>query len=162
MPGGRDVLLVGSGAQGGPAEGSALRTALGSSDFYLPFMHRLAIPRNTSQAAYVRYILPLPISQTERIWIDFPKGCGGLVGFQLWRGVEQVFPLPAGNWLTADGYTLNFRLSHVIENEPYEVELRGYNLDDTYQHTIWMVLELHGLDEESSPQLQAFLKTLKG
>lgn len=162
MVGIRQKVTARKGAQDGPAEGSILRTALGSSDFYLPFMHRFAVPKNTAKTAYTSYTLPIPASQVERIWVEFPRGCAGLVGFQLWRGVEQVFPNPAGNWLISDGYTLNFRLSHVIDREPYEVELRGYNTDDTYQHTIWVMIELRGLDDETSPQLQSFLQALKG
>lgn len=155
--------VLGSGSKKGSASDSAtLLTGLASSDFYLPFFHYLAIPKNTVIASYANYVLKLPIAQIHRIWIEFPKGCAGLVGFSLWRGVEQIFPLPAGVWLRSDGYTFNFAFTHLIDSEPYEVELRGYNLDDTYQHTIWVGLELRGLYRDISPNLQSFMQALQG
>ena len=154
---------LGSGSvRGSVSEGATLNTGLADSNFFLPFFHYLAIPKNTTSTAPISYHLPLPISQTHRIWVEYPKGCAGLVGFQLWRGVEQIFPLPASTWLRSDGFTLNFAFTHIIDREPYEVELRGYNLDDTYQHTVWIGLELRGLPSETSPQLQSFLDALKG
>lgn len=159
----RSTSVKGSGSKKGSIiEGATLQTGLANSDFYLPFFHYLAIPKNTAITSYISYTLSLPISQTHRIWIEYPKGCAGLVGFQLWRGVEQIFPLPLGTWLRSDGYTLNFAFTHFIDREPYEVELRGYNLDDTYQHTIWIGLELRGLPGELSMIMQSFLETLKG
>jgi hypothetical protein len=159
----RSTRVSGSGSMEGSAgNGATLQTGLASPDFYLPFFHYLSIPKNTAIASYTSYVLKLPIAQTHRIWIEFPKGCAGLVGFQLWRGVEQIFPLPAGVWLRSDAYTLNFAFSHLIDKEPYEVELRGYNLDDTYQHTLWIGLELRGLPSEMSEILASFMREIKG
>ena len=159
----RSTSVKGSGSKKGSAViGATLQTGLANSDFFLPFFHYLQIPKNTAIASFISYIMPLPISQTHRIWIEFPKGCTGLVGFQLWRGVEQIFPLPPGVWLRSDNYTLNFAFTHLIDKEPYEVELRGYNIDDTYQHTIWIGLEMRGLPGELSTTMQSFLAELKG
>jgi hypothetical protein len=159
----RSIPVKGSGSkQGSVTESATLLTGLANSDFYLPFFHYLAIPKNTVIASYISYTLPLPISQIHRLWIEYPKGCAGLVGFQLWRGVDQIFPLPPGVWLRSDGFTLNFAFSHWIDKEPYEVQLRGYNLDDTYNHTLWIGLELRGLPGELSTEMQSFLEALKG
>lgn len=158
----RSNPILGSGStEGSVTEGATLQTGLANPDFFLPFFHYMTIPKNVAIASYQSYILELPISQIYRIWIEFPLGCVGLVGVQLWRKVEQIFPLPAGVWLRSNGVTLNFYFSHLIDAEPYEVEIRGYNLDDTYQHTIWVGLELRGLPEEPTPQMQAFLDTLR-
>jgi hypothetical protein len=161
MPTTRKTLSVRKGAGSSPQEGTALRTALGSVDFYLPFFHFMTIPKNTSQANYLSYVMSLPISQTERMWVEFPEGCKGLVGVQIWRATEQIFPLPAGVWLRSDRSTLNFRFSHVIDREPYEIEIRGYNVDDTYQHTPWIGLELHGLTREISAGLKSLIAAVE-
>jgi hypothetical protein len=154
---------LGSGKSKGVAlAGDTLTTGLGSPDFHLPFFHYLAIPKNTAILSYTSYTLILPVGKINRIWVEYPKGCAGLVGFQLWRGTQQIFPLPAGNWLRSDGFTLNFAFTHLVDAEPYEVELRGYNLDDTYQHTIWISLEMSGLPNELSNLMQSFLSTLTG
>jgi hypothetical protein len=159
----RSNSVKGSGSKKGSVIADAtLQTGLANSDFYLPFFHYLAIPKNTAITSYVSYKLTLPISQTHRLWVEFPKGCAGLVGFQLWRGVNQIFPLPSGVWLRSDGFTLNFAFSHWIDAEPYNVELRGYNLDDTFTHTIWIGLELRGLPGELSNTMLSFLEALQG
>lgn len=158
----RNNSILGSVSQeSSVTESATLQTGLANPDFFLPFFHYLAIPKNTAIASYVSYTLELPVSQIYRVWIEYPLGCAGLVGVQLWRKVEQIFPLPAGVWLRSNGVTLSFYFSHLIDAEPYEVEIRGYNLDDTYQHTIWVGLELRGLPTEPNPQVQAFLNTLR-
>lgn len=154
---------LGSGSDRGVISSSdALTTGLASPDFHLPFFHYLAIPKNTVQSAYVSYTLRLPIGRINKIWLEYPLGVAGLAGVQLWRGVRQIFPLPEGNWLRSNNSTLNFSFTHDIDSEPYEVEIRGYNLDDTYQHTIWISLEMSGLPNAITPLLQSFLDTLKG
>jgi hypothetical protein len=155
-------LSVAKGAGGGGKQETALRTALGSSDFYLPFFHFLTIPKNTAIASYVSYTLPLPISQSERIWLEFPKGCAGLVGIQLVRGTVQIFPLPTGTWFKTETPPISFKLSHLFDTEPYEITIRGYNLDDTYEHTPWIALELHGLTKDVPPKLQEFMNFIQG
>jgi len=155
-------LSVAKSAGSGGKQETALRTALGNSDFYLPFFHYMTIPKNTAATSYTSFTMPLPVSQTERLWVEFPAGCKGLVGLQLWRGVEQIFPLPAGVWLVSDNAVMNFRFSHLIDTEPYEVTIRGYNTDDTYPHTPWMGLELHGLSKDIPPKLQEFISYIQG
>lgn len=141
--------------------GNTPASDLSSPDFFLPFFHYLAIPKNTAQDSYTSYTLILPIGRINNIWLEYPKGCAGLAGIQVWRGARQIFPLPEGVWLRSDGYTFRFPFTHLIDSEPYEVEMRGYNLDDTYQHTIWIGLEMSGLPSELSENMQAFLQTLK-
>lgn len=139
----------------------ALSTGLTSPDFHLPFFHYLTIPKNTAIASYASYELTLPTGRINKIWVEFPKGCAGLVGFQMWRGEQQIFPLPSGVWLKSDNSVMNFQLTHYIDTVPYEVDLRGYNLDDTYSHTIWIGLEMSGAPSEVSAQMQSFLDTLR-
>ena len=148
--------------EGVASGGDALNTALADENFYLPFFQYLPVPKNTSAVDYLSVTLDLPVSQSERLWLEFPKGCAGLVGLQLYHGVEQIFPLPAGNWVRSDNFVFNFRLTHLWNKDPFTVEARAYNLDDTYIHTIWFALELRGMPKGLSKTMQSFLKTLQG
>lgn len=148
--------------KGGNGNVTALQTALGSSDFHLPFFHYLAIPKSTAQANYLSFNLDLPIGRINRLWLEFPRGVSGLAGIQIYRGVTQIFPLPAGVWFRSDNAIFNFAFSHDMTTEPYFIELRGYNDDDTYQHTIWIGFEMSGKPSDLSPQLQGLLNYLKG
>lgn len=144
-------------SEGAINEGSALALDLSSPSFNLPLFHYIAVPRNTTVANYLSYTMNLPKGAINRIWVEFPKGCAGLVGFQLWREARQIFPMPYGIWLKSDGATLSFAFTHEITTNPYFVELRVYNLDDTFPHTIWVGLEMRGLYSDIPPEMQGFL-----
>jgi hypothetical protein len=148
--------------QGATVESSALALDLSSPNFNLPIFHYLVVAKNTGVLSYTSYILNLPKGAIQRIWIEYPKGCAGLVGFQLWREARQIFPLPYGVWLRSDGITLSFAFTHEIVTNPFWVEIRAYNLDDTYQHTIWIGLEMRGLYADITPEMQGFINYMMG
>jgi len=141
---------------------ASVQSDLSQPDFSIPFIHYLEIPKSTPLTAPLVYTLNLPIGKINKLWIEFPRGCSGLAGFQMHRATRQIFPLPEDVWLRSDNIVMAFAFSHAIKTEPYEVILKGYNLDDTYPHTIWIVLEMSGFSKELTPAMQAFMKTLQG
>lgn len=84
-----------------------------------------------------------------------------MAGVQIWRGANQIFPLPAGVWLRSDNAVLNFAFTHEVITNPFEVTLKGYNTDDTYQHTVWVGFEMRGVNTELSTNMRAFLRSLQ-
>jgi hypothetical protein len=147
--------------ESGNTDAPTLPTGLADPNFYLPFFQYMPLPKNTAITSYLSFTMRLPVSVSERLWVEFPSGCAGLVGVQLWRGVNQIFPIPAGTWFRSNGFVFSFKFTHFFDTEPFDVEFRGYNLDDTFQHTPWVALELHGIPDEQSLQLQSFLDTLR-
>lgn len=148
--------------EGGSTPVPALPTGLGSADFNLPFFHVFHVLKSTTQASPYTYNLTLPIGIIRRLTIEFPKGCAGLVGIQVYRGVTQVFPLPAGVWLKSDNSVLKFEFTHEMFTEPMFLELRAYNEDDTYFHEPWIGFEMSGQTRDIPPQLVGLLNYLKG
>lgn len=147
---------------GNAPKGVAVSYDLSKPDFSIPFFHYLTIPKNTSRAVPLTYDMKLPLGMIYRLWVEFPKGCSGLVGFRMERATIQIFPLPDGVWLRSDNSVMSFGFTHPIRSEPHEVKLYGYNLDDTYDHTIWVGLEMRGFAKDMPPELQSFIKTLTG
>ena len=141
-----------------PAKSGAV--GLSSFDFFLPFFQYMDLPKGTSEEGYFAFSLNLPAGVIRKIWAEFPNGCMGLVGVQLWRGPRQIFPLPEGVWLRSNDSVLNFAFSEIIDREPFTVELRAYNLDDTYNHTVWIGLEMSGPKAALSQNAQAFLSLM--
>lgn len=141
---------------------ASVQSDLSQPDFSIPFFHYFTIPKSTPIATPLTYTLNLPIGKINKLWIEYPKGCSGLVGFQLHRSTRQIFPQPEDIWLRSDNSVMAFAFSHAIKTEPYEVLLKGYNIDDTYEHTIWIGLEMSGFNKELTPAMQAFMKTLTG
>lgn len=155
-PSGLVVSTSGNGTK------AASQTALANPEFRLPFFYYLTVPKSTTQTSPLIVEFNLPIGIINRLWLEFPRGVSGLAGVQIYRGVTQVFPLPAGVWFRSDNAVFNFAFSHDMTTEPYFIELRGYNDDDTYQHTIWIGFEMSGKPSDLSPQLQGLLNYLKG
>lgn len=150
----------GDNNKGGQANLPAFVGDKASKDYSLPFVHYLTIPKNTTKAAYLEYVMHLPVGTIKRLWIEFPPGCAGLAGIQIFRRIYQIFPMPQDVWFRSDAAVLNFAFVHSVHNEPYEVLLRGYNNDDTYDHTIWFAFEMTGLSEDLSPGMAKFLEAL--
>jgi hypothetical protein len=87
-------------------------------------------------------VLRLTRGIVKRVEVVFPRGCAGLVGVRIFRGPIQIIPLNAPAWLDTDGETIGINTEIDLSVNPYEVEIRGYNLDDTYSHTIRFRFEL--------------------
>jgi hypothetical protein len=72
----------------------------------------------------------------KEIALTFPRGLAGLVGVRLFRSTRQVIPQNPVEWLVTDGETVTAKVDVDLSQEPYELELRGYNEDEVYNHTI--------------------------
>lgn len=95
-----------------------------------------AIPANTTKASPKELDVKLTHGVIHRIEVGFPPGCAGLAHLQIRRGLHQVWPTnPQGSFNT-DGYTIPINEYYELATEPYILTLVGWNLDDTYPHTL--------------------------
>jgi hypothetical protein len=99
--------------------------------------YALTIPANTPIATPATLHAALNLGTLTRLEIQFPAGCAGLVGVGIWRYEVLTFPSNPGAWFIADNHVIAFDEDFLIDREPYALSLRGYNLDDTYPHTIY-------------------------
>lgn len=155
---GRVKGLKGSGRENAPGPIADLT----DPNFALPFVYYMTVPKNTAIASPLTYDIVLPKGRITRVWSEFPKGCSGLAGLQLYRGPEQIFPLPKNIWLKSDNAVIPLAFSHLIITEPFNVTMRCYNLDDTYQHVIGLIIEMRGLQGAVSDQMQGLMDFLAG
>lgn len=139
----------------------AFRADLSSSEFSLPFTSFISVPKNTSADSPYLYTLRLPVGVIKKLWVEFPRGCMGLVGLQIHRAVEQLFPIPSGGWFRSDDAVYDFNFTHYVNTEPFECEFRTYNLDDTYTHTIHVTLEMTGFLKDIPGGLAELLSLVK-
>jgi len=73
------------------------------------------------------------------IWlleVDFPSGCCGLQHVQIFDGSYQVLPASPGESLHGDNVTARFDDLYLKQAAPFELKIRTWNLDDTWQHTV--------------------------
>ena len=146
---------------GGVVVSLPVRGLLGR-DYSLPFQYRISNPKNTAIANPIKTIIELPRGRINKIWLEFPSGCAGLAGLQLWRGARQIFPLIEGDWFIADGVFLPISYTEILDSEPYTIEVRTYNVDDTFQHTLTLILEMSGISATPTEKALQLLGALEG
>jgi len=95
----------------------------------------VTVPKNTPKESPVEQMVRLTAGVVEKVEITFPSGCAGLVGLRILRGGHVVWPTSPGEWFVSDDYTISFPERYPILDEPLELRLQAYNLDDTYNHT---------------------------
>lgn len=94
------------------------------------------IPANTTKAAPTELDVKLTHGVVHRVEIGFPSGCAGLAHLQIRNALNQVWPTnPEGDFNT-DDYTIPIDDYYELFEEPYILTLVGWNLDDTYSHTL--------------------------
>uniref|UniRef100_A0A6H1ZPA0 Uncharacterized protein n=1 Tax=viral metagenome TaxID=1070528 RepID=A0A6H1ZPA0_9ZZZZ len=72
-----------------------------------------------------------------RVEFQFPAGCAGLAGVIVTDGGFQVWPSTLGKWFATDNFTIGFDDMYLKGSDPFQFDFWGYNLDDTYDHTIY-------------------------
>lgn len=106
------------------------------------FVKELEIPANTAKASPEKAQMLLGFGYITRVAIHFPSGCAGLAYFRIKESLHVLYPTTPGVWFRADGETIPFNDQHTFFEPPYELTLQGYNLDDTFSHTIIARIEV--------------------
>jgi len=120
------------------------------------------IPANTTKKAPHEQEVYLPPGVIHRIEVGFPTGCAGLAHFIIRHGLNQLWPTNANGSFNFDGYTIVINEFYVIKTEPFILTLVGWNLDDSFPHTLEIrfgVLPLETLAPEET-FIEAFKKLL--
>lgn len=91
---------------------------------------------NTAKADEKITKLKLTAGIIHQLDIVFPAGCAGLAYIALFHGLHQVWPTNPDEYFHTDGETLSFKEFFQLPTEPYVIEAKTYNLDDTYNHAI--------------------------
>jgi len=94
------------------------------------------IPANTTKKSPLREDINLTHGIIHRVEIGFPAGCAGLVYLQIVQGLHQIWPTNADGSFNTDDYTIAFNEYEDMTTEPFTLTLIGWNLDDTYDHTL--------------------------
>jgi len=95
----------------------------------------LPTPANTSYAD--RIVTPLRVypGTVRRVWVGFPHGCFGLCHVKVYQGSWQVWPWDVRTDFHWNDYVFTFEDFYRITDEPCELRIEHWNLDDSYDHT---------------------------
>ena len=100
------------------------------------FITSLTIPANTPKHQPYGVYSRLNIGTIISCDIAFPAGCVGLAGCSILGDGGKIIPTNANDWIVGDNEIVKFNLSLDIRTYPTFLFIQGYNLDDTYNHTL--------------------------
>lgn len=98
------------------------------------YIHRLTIPANTAESAKERLDFSLPNGTLSKVAIAFPPGPKGLAHVQVFHNEHQLFPANVEGSYRWDDYTIIWEGEYLLEEAWNQLSIRGWNLDDTYEH----------------------------
>jgi len=102
----------------------------------------LAIPANTPEAAPVTKKITVEGAILNTISILIPDGHVALARMAMFYGIKQIFPYEAGTWLRGNAESVSFRLNWLLPEPRTILTFKGWNEDDTYQHTFYIRVQV--------------------
>jgi len=109
-----------------------------SLDFTIPITATKANPHHS--------VLDVTKGLVYRVEFQFPAGCAGLAYMAVFDGGFQVWPSTLGEFFHTDNFTIAFDEMYLKSSAPYQFDFYGYNLDETYPHTIYCRIGLADKD----------------
>jgi hypothetical protein len=86
------------------------------------------------------------------VWLQFPRGCAGLVHARVLRAGSQIWPANPDADIASDGFIVNWSDEYDMTDTPLTLTLSAYNLDDTYPHTVTLWLETRPVEDYQAAQ----------
>jgi hypothetical protein len=74
--------------------------------------------------------------------VQIPPGPAGLLSIQIFDGAFQLLPYTRGEALSGDDVLFNYDDLYMKNAEPFQFEIKTWNLDDTFEHTCWVHIGL--------------------
>ena len=105
------------------------------------------IPQNTSAENPQHDTLDVCRGLIYRVEFQFPAGCAGLAYVAAYDGGHQLYPSSIGEFFHTDNFTIAFDDLYLKLVQPWQLDFYGYNLDDTYPHTIYCRIGMVDKDE---------------
>jgi len=100
------------------------------------FQIEVATPPNTPASAPVVARLAVYPGVTRQVWVGFPRGCYGLAHMQIWHWGWQLWPWTPQTSYHWNDYMFTFEDRYPILEEPLELVVKSWNLDDSFEHTL--------------------------
>jgi len=126
------------------------------------YFTKLKIPAKTPVDAPTEKDVELEGEVLDRLAYLIPPGWAALAHFSVFYGIKQIYPAEKDTWVTGDNLFRDVPIRWRLPESPCILTVKGYNEDDTYDHTVYLWL-LTKPEEEVWPLriLIDFVKILK-
>ncbi len=123
----------------------------------------LTIPAKTTRYSPETVTATLNAGRLVRILIGFPPGCAALARVAIYHLEKQIEPWNPLGYFAWDNYVFDIRCDHEISLGAPEITVKGWNLDDSYEHTVHLWFEVVQVPLETTETLlQRLLKAFAG
>jgi hypothetical protein len=125
----------------------------------MPFYSKaLTLPANTPADGPVEAQIGMSPGIVTYVALQFPAGCAGLAHARILRSGSQVWPGNINSSFAANNYVLSWTDDYDLMDLPHSLTLQGWNLDDTFPHTLTLYVALQSADKvkASRDQLSIF------
>jgi len=102
------------------------------------YSQEIIIPANTLAGLSLSRQLDIVEGVITRVWVRWRWGSANLCGAAIYRAGFQVWPTTGSEWFPSAIQDTEFAEDYEVTDEPMHFIIRGYNLDDTYPHTLWV------------------------
>jgi len=99
------------------------------------FQGTITIPKNTTQAAPTEVILKIALGIIAKIMVRPRPGHASLAHLIILHHEHQIAPSTENMDLHGDNWPIDWEEYYESYQPPYELKLKGWNVDDTYPHT---------------------------
>ena len=112
------------------------------------FAKEFIILPNTPRSEPYSTSLELTTGIIKDIWIQWRYGASYICGCRL--GVHSFFywPLSLKEWILATSDLLHIGENFALDSEPFTLDIQAFNEDDTYEHRLWLAVNVQREGEE--------------
>lgn len=100
------------------------------------YYREVLIPFSTLESAAITRRLIITSGVATEQWFMFPDGPYGLAHMQVWHHGWMVWPWDQGESYHWNNFVYHIQDRYPFVAEPFEVVLRCWNLDDTFDHSL--------------------------
>ena len=123
------------------------------------YQQEVTVPANTTEAACTRTTLKLTKGLITGVYIFLPPGSCGLLHFQAYDKGWTIVPFNPTEDIHGDNIDILLHYNYPLVEEPFEIVVRAWNDDDSYEHSYIMGFEM--TEGEVDTSMLDFLKKLK-
>lgn len=102
----------------------------------------ITIPKSTTKSSPITQLLKLTAGIVTWVGIQFPSGCWGLAHCYLWHRGHQWLPTNPEGDFSSNGYVIPIVEYYELGEALNIVKFVGWNLDDTWGHTITVYIDI--------------------
>ncbi len=95
----------------------------------------IPIPKNTPVSSPAEVVLPIHPGHLTQVSVYFPPGPSGLAHVTIWYWERQFWPSNPDSDFTGDDLLITFPEDLDLIDPPFEFVIKGWNEDDTFQHS---------------------------